>query len=74
MVMVLLNISSLGFLELETGIRDPTTGYNSYHCYKDVTSLVQTTGNGTYTLADAVLETGSTNLFGGWTLVIAFKN
>lgn len=52
-----------------------------YFCaFADVTNLVQTTGNGTYTLSDLDLTTDIQNYcslggnFGGWSLVIIFQN
>jgi uncharacterized repeat protein (TIGR01451 family) len=46
-----------------------------YFCFKDITNLVQTTGgNGRFTLADIVSQTGSNNLFGAWSIIVVFKN
>lgn len=53
---------------------DNTVHFLSYHCLKNVTSLLQAGGNGTYTVADVVLRTGTTGLFGGWTIVVVYKN
>lgn len=53
---------------------DNTTGANSYHCYKNITTEVNAAGNGTYTVADLVAATGTTGNFGGWTIVVAYKN
>lgn len=53
---------------------DNATGANSYHCYKNITSQVAAAGNGTYTVADFVAATGTTGNFGGWTIVVAYKN
>lgn len=50
------------------------TGYSSYHCFKDITSLVLTGGNSRYTVANVVSDTGSVNKFAGWTIVIVYKN
>ncbi|MEO8147776.1 MAG: cadherin-like domain-containing protein, partial [Bacteroidia bacterium] len=51
-----------------------TTGYNSYHCFKDITAYVVKGKYGTYTIADQVNQTGVSNIFGGWTIVIVYSN
>lgn len=45
-------------------------------CFKDITSVVNSNSQvtGTYMLANIVLDEGKTNLDGGWTIVIVFKN
>ena len=46
----------------------------SYHCFKDITSLVQLFGgNNRYTIANVVTE-NSWNVFGGWTIVVVYRN
>ena len=46
----------------------------SYHCFKDITNLVQLFGgNARYTVANVVTE-NSWNVFGGWTIVVVYKN
>ncbi len=46
-----------------------------YFCFKNITSLVQpTNGNGRFTVANIVSQTGSNNLFGAWTIVVVYKN
>ncbi|MCF8409472.1 MAG: SprB repeat-containing protein, partial [Crocinitomicaceae bacterium] len=46
-----------------------------YFCFKNITSLVQpTNGNGRFTVANIVSRTGSSNLFGAWTIVVVYKN
>ena len=59
-----------------TGNRqDNTTGYNSYHAFADITAIAQAAGNNArYTLADMFAETGTTNKWGGWTIVVVYKN
>ena len=47
----------------------------SYFCFKDITSIVQSNAiNARYTVADMVTRTGSTNRYGGWTIVVVYKN
>jgi len=51
------------------------SGSITYHCYKNITSFAQTAGRfARYTIADLVTQTGSANRFGGWTLVVAYRN
>ena len=53
---------------------DNTVNKNSYYCFKDVTAIAQANQiNSTYTVADVVTFNGS-NTFGGWTLVVVYKN
>ena len=58
--------------------QDNTTGYHSYHCYKNITNIVAAAGaNGRYTLANMPLlnDNGTTkNRWGGWQIVIVYKN
>ena len=52
-----------------------TTGAVSYFCFKNITNIVQAAGNkGRFTVADQVQQTNSSNLFGGWTIVVVYKN
>ncbi|MFN5735199.1 MAG: SprB repeat-containing protein, partial [Flavobacteriales bacterium] len=52
-----------------------TTGYQSYFCFKNVTPIVQGAGiKARFTLGDMFCWTGATNLAGGWTLVVVYKN
>ena len=56
-------------------LKDNTVGYRTYHCFKDVTSILQSNGlTDVYTVANVATDIGGTNLFGGWTLVVVFKN
>ncbi|MBL0048663.1 MAG: tandem-95 repeat protein [Bacteroidetes bacterium] len=51
------------------------SGSITYHCYKNITSLAQGFGRfARYTIADLVTQTGTANRFGGWTLVVAYRN
>ncbi|MBM3917330.1 MAG: hypothetical protein FJ349_06900, partial [Sphingomonadales bacterium] len=52
-----------------------TTGAVSYFCFKNITSIVQAAGiKGRFTIADQVQQTNSANMFGGWTIVVVYKN
>ncbi|MEY3968102.1 MAG: hypothetical protein RL137_1007, partial [Bacteroidota bacterium] len=52
-----------------------TTGAVSYFCFKNITSIVQSAGiKGRFTIADQVQQVNSSNLFGGWTIVVVYKN
>lgn len=57
-----------------------SSGLPHFSAFSDVTSLVQSTGNGTYTLSDLDLTSliaeyynNRTN-FGGWALIVVYKN
>ena len=73
---VKLKINSGSYLTLNADyLKDNTTGYISYHCFKDITSYINTNGlNDLYTLANVVTDVGGKNLYGGWTIVIVYKN
>ncbi len=46
-----------------------------YLCFKDITSLINTTNpNGTYSVANVLGPIGINNSCGGWTIVIAYAN
>ncbi|WP_439480957.1 DUF7507 domain-containing protein, partial [Algoriphagus formosus] len=59
---------------------DPNTLRGLYAGYADVTNFVKNNGAGTYTVADIFLRTtgvsngGSTGLYGGWGMVVIYKN
>jgi gliding motility-associated-like protein len=62
------------------GVIQTSSGRPFFSAFADVTTLVQTTGNGTYTFSDLDLTavipdycTNGTN-FGGWAIVIVYKN
>ena len=47
----------------------------SYHCFKDITTIVENAGiKARFTVADLVTEANSTNVFGGWTIIVVYKN
>jgi uncharacterized repeat protein (TIGR01451 family) len=47
---------------------------NSYQGFADVTSYVQSAGQGTYTLANVKSDIGADNMWAGWTLVVAYSH
>jgi len=52
-----------------------TTGAVSYFCYKNITNIVQGAGiKGRFTIADQIQQVNSSNLFGGWSIVVIYKN
>ena len=54
---------------------DNTVGHQTYHCFKNITSIVQSNNiKSRYTLANLVTRTGSTEFYGGWTIVVVYKN
>ena len=53
----------------------PAYAHTGFSCFKDITSLINTTNpNGTYTVADVLSPLGKADAYGGWTLVIAYAN
>jgi hypothetical protein len=47
----------------------------TYHCYKDITSIVKSYGiNARWTVADVIGQTGVNNRFAGWNIIIVYKN
>ncbi len=58
-----------------TAAYSPGLPHTGYLCFKDITSLINTTNaNGTYTAADVLGPIGITNSCGGWTIAIAYAN
>ena len=56
-------------------LKDNVIGFDSYHCFKDVTDIVKAAGTrARFTVANVAVRVGGTNRFGGWTIVVAFKN
>ncbi|WP_394759606.1 gliding motility-associated C-terminal domain-containing protein [Flavobacterium sp.] len=57
-----------------------SSGLDFFSAFADITSQVQTTGNGTYTLSDLDLTSvianycGNATNFGGWAITIVYKN
>jgi hypothetical protein len=63
------------YLSLTADIKyDATNPFTGYYCYKDVTSLVRASGAGTFWVANQVLQTGATNLSGGWSLIVIYSD
>jgi gliding motility-associated-like protein len=56
-------------------LQDNAVGFSTYHCFKDITTIVQAGGtNARYTVANVAARVGGTNRFGGWTIVVVYKN
>lgn len=56
-------------------VKDNSTGFKTYHCFKDISSILKTNGlTDRYTIANVVNDIGGKNLFGGWTIVVIYKN
>jgi len=55
-------------------IYDLNNGYDYYTCFKDITSILETAGNGTFTIADLVARTGGSNQWAGWGIVVVYRN
>jgi uncharacterized repeat protein (TIGR01451 family) len=55
---------------------DNTVGaFTTFHCYKNITSTLQSNGiKARYTIANLITKTGVVNKFGGWTIVVVYKN
>ena len=66
--------ASYNNITADTMVTTNVGGHNIYACFKDVTSLVTPGGNGNYFTANIVANVGSSNISGGWTLVIAYTN
>ncbi len=45
-----------------------------YQAFADVTAIVAAAGNGVYTAANVQSTSGATNVYGGWSLVVAYSN
>ncbi len=83
-----LNIDQVKFMDPTSGtytsvnsdVRNIETtsfaGWNTFMAYADVTSIVQSGGNGNYFVADIALVTGSsfTGPHGGWTMVVIYND
>ncbi len=73
---VKLKVNSGTYINLTADyLKDNTVGYRTYHCFKDITSILQANGlTDRYTVANVANDIGGTNLFGGWTIVVIYKN
>ncbi|MEJ0101280.1 MAG: hypothetical protein WDO19_01440 [Bacteroidota bacterium] len=50
-------------------LQDNAVGFTTYHCFKDVTSIVQAAGTtASFTVANVAVRVGGTNRFGGQSL------
>ena len=49
------------------------TGGNDYQSFKDVTGLVAAAGDGTYTVANVQARKDITDVYAGWSLVVAYR-
>lgn len=48
--------------------------FQGFQAYADVTTLVQAAGAGSYTVADVKCDTDRVNSFGGWTMVVVYRD
>jgi len=72
---VKLKVNSGAYQDLAADQTLAYTGTVSYFCYKNITSIVQSAGiKARFTLANLVTQNNSTNLWGGWTIVVVYKN
>jgi CshA-type fibril repeat protein len=73
---VKLKVNSGAYIDLTSDyLKDNTAGYKSYHCFKDITAIMQANGiNDRYTVANVATDVAGKNLFGGWTIVVVYKN
>ena len=74
---VKLKVNSGTYLNLKAdSLMDYVGGtFITYHCFKNITSIVKANGiKARYTLANVAARTGTTNKFGGWTIVVVYKN
>jgi len=63
------------YIPLSVTPQDNITGFDSYHCFSDITDLLkQKGGQVRITVANVAVRTGFTNAFGGWTVVVIYKN
>ncbi len=61
-----------GYSDLTAQVLD--TEGQLYHAFEDVTAQVAAAGSGTYTVANLRGNPGINNMFGGWSLVIAYQD
>lgn len=72
---VKLSVDGGGYIDLTADeLYDNTVGKVTYFAFKDITSIMQANSiTSEYTVANVVTETGN-NTFGGWTIVVVYKN
>jgi hypothetical protein len=52
-----------------------TPSFTTYHCFKNITNIVTTAGNNKrFTIANVATTTNANNKFGGWTIVVVYRN
>jgi len=73
---VKLKVNSGAYMNLTADLKyDNTVGFRTYHCFKDITTIVKANGlNDLYTVANVATDIGGKNLFGGWSIVVIYKN
>ena len=58
----------------QTATQTDVSTTTRYSCFKDVTTLVQAAGNGTYKVANVQSTPGSSDVYAGWSLVVVYKD
>ncbi len=74
---VKLGVNSDAYIDLVAEETEDVMGIShpSYHCFKDITSIVQSAGiKARFTVANVVARTNAFNVFGGWSIVVVYKN
>lgn len=73
---VKLKVNNGAYIDLTADYKyDNTVGFRTYHCFKDVTSILKANGlSDRYTVANVATDIGGKNLFGGWSIVVIYKN
>lgn len=66
---------SAGYVTLTAAVLDSATAQaETYQAFVTVTSLVSAAGNGTYSVANIQTDSGQTEDYSGWTLVVVYQN
>ena len=66
---------SAGYVTLTAAVLDSSTAQAEvYQAFVTVTGLVSAAGNGTYSVANIQTDSGQTNDYSGWTLVVVYQN
>lgn len=72
---VLFSTPSAGYVTLTAAVVDSATAQaEAYQAFVTVTGLVSAAGNGTYSVANIQTDSGQTNDYSGWTLVVVYQN
>jgi uncharacterized repeat protein (TIGR01451 family) len=61
-------------INITTGTDDDLSYNNSYQGFKDVTATVKQGGSGQYRVGNIQTDSGISNRWGGWSLVVVYKN